>query len=451
MRFVISIITCLSLTSVQVFSLDDPKRGTSSVDDGILDLIKEGDKYHKLSEERLESTRGKVRQPPSQNPIELKDIKGLSEEISTEEIKGSIKIGAAEEPSSSLNLKKSLDGLDSGHDFDIRCQKDSLLLFEGKDSRLRSSGFPSVRVLEAVELGLKWLQSKQKNDGSWGRGLNDTCLALLPFLAQCELSSSSKFGDTFKRGIDFVKKRKTEKKFEYYTTGEFYKHDGDLSDLVTHALRTTVLAEYYVMTKKPTLVEGLEQSADGIINTRGFDRQWGSDYLAHLNIQALYALTFTQIRKKEVVDCMLDYSKVLKKNLNSNRYSAKLAGDLLSLQLCQRGDSSVVNKGLELLGQKNQFDKAQPAVRYFEASAFYQSTIMTSFYWREWNNRRYVRDIIDSQLLEGCWTEKTPENSKYSDLETTVFTLLILQNPYRYRPTKPLPDEQKGFWEKIFD
>jgi hypothetical protein len=449
MRFVISIITCLSLTTVLVFSLDDQKRGTSSVDDGIIDLIKEDNKYYKLSEERLQSTRGEVRQSPRQTPLKLKDIKGLSEEISSEEIKGSIKIGAEEKPSSSLNLKKSLDGLHPDHDFDTRCQKDGL--FQGKDSRLRSTGFPSDGVLEAVELGLKWFQSEQKSDGSWGRGLNDTCLALLPFLAQCELSSSAKFGDTFKRGIDFVRNRRTEKKFEYYTTGEFYKHDGDLSDLVTHALRTTVLAEYYVMTKKPTLVEGLEQSADGIINTRGFDRQWGSSYLAHLNIQALHALTFTQIRKKEVVDCMLDYSKVLKKNLSSNRYSSKLAGDILSLQLCQRGDSSDVNKGLELLRQRNQFDKAPPAVRYFEASAFYQSTIMTSIYWREWNRLRFVRDIIDSQLLDGCWTEKSPENSKYSDLETTVFTLLILQNPYRYRPTKPLPDDQKGFWEKIFD
>ena len=449
MRFVISIITYLSLTSVQVFSLDDPKRGTNSIDDGILDLIKDDDKYNKLSEERLESTRSKVRQSPTQTPVKLKDIKSSWEKISSEELKDFVKIGAEEKPSPSLNLKESLGDLLLDHDFDIRCQKNGL--FKGKDNRLRQYGFPSDGVVEAVELGLKWLQSEQKNDGSWGSGLNDTCLALLPFLAQCELSSSSKFGDTFQRGIHFVRKRKTEKKFEYYTTGEFYKHVGDLSDLVTHALRTMVLAEYYAMTKKPTLVEGLEQSADGIINTRGFDKQWGSSYLAHINIQALHALTFTQIRKKVVVDCMLDYSKILKRNLNSNRYSSKLPGDILSLQLCQRGDSSVVNKGLELLLQKNQFISAQPPVRYFQASAFYQSTIMTGIYWRKWNNLRLVRDIIDSQLLDGCWTEKSPENSKYSDLETTVFTLLVLQTPYRHRPTKPLPDDQKGFWEKIFD
>lgn len=447
MRLKISVILVFSLSSAQLLFSNNKNVKVGSVDDEILELIGEGNYYNNQSEQILDRSRSTLRTAPKHLSPELKDINSLSGKIIAEGTRSSLQKDSKKiDESESSKLKKSLGTLHPNPGFSSRLDSG----FSGKANRLAGVGFPQGTI-DTIESGLKWLKSKQKNDGSWGRGLNDTCLALLPFLGHCEIENSTSFGETFKRGINFVKSHKTEKNFEYYTTGEFYKHAGSTGDLLTHALRTIVLAEYYVLTKKSALVEDLRASVDGIINTQGTGKQWVNSYLAHFNIQALHALTFTKIRNKEILECMTNYANALKKSIEPRRYSPQLAGDIFALQLCKRGHLSVVKEGLEIVTQKSTFDLNRPDICYFETNALYQSTAMGSVNWRKWKGGLKVKEIIGLQLLDGGWTVTDPSNAQYADLETSVFTLLVLQTPYRCLPTTPKPDKQKSFWGRILD
>ena len=85
--------------------------------------------------------------------------------------------------------------------------------------RLRSGGGRDMTE-DAIVKGLNWLKSVQDADGGWGKQDKDdkgekyggyaahrdamTGMALLAFLGHCELQDSPEFGETVKRGIDFL-------------------------------------------------------------------------------------------------------------------------------------------------------------------------------------------------------------------------------------------------------
>ncbi|MEL0098403.1 MAG: hypothetical protein VW907_02475, partial [Opitutae bacterium] len=85
--------------------------------------------------------------------------------------------------------------------------------------RLRSGGGKDMTE-DAIVKGLIWLKSVQDSDGGWGNQDKDdngektvgnpehrnamTAMALLAYLGHCELQDSPEFGETVKRGIDFL-------------------------------------------------------------------------------------------------------------------------------------------------------------------------------------------------------------------------------------------------------
>lgn len=118
---------------------------------------------------------------------------------------------------------------------------------------------------KAVTKALDWLHRNQIKDGdrsgTWETGAPTAMagLGLLTFLAHGETPSSTKYGETVKRSIDYlIRKQKDNGAFE---GGDGHEY--------THAIATYAAAEAYAMTKHPSLKyvmdKGIGRIVDGVI------------------------------------------------------------------------------------------------------------------------------------------------------------------------------------------
>jgi len=110
---------------------------------------------------------------------------------------------------------------------------------------------PPAAAEDAVMRGLRWLKLNQNPDGSWSANKPAmTGLALLCFLAHGELPGNSpEFGDTVRRGIEFL--------VVSYNGRSFHGADGNE---YAHPIAAYALCEAYGMTRNPAL-RGVAESA----------------------------------------------------------------------------------------------------------------------------------------------------------------------------------------------
>lgn len=127
--------------------------------------------------------------------------------------------------------------------------------------RLAQSG-ADLRVEQAVEKSLQWLQQNQNPDGSWGREHRAamTGLALLCFLGRCETNISDLYGSTVAKGLEFLVllSQANNGKLAEQPTGNHYPYE--------HGIATFALAEAYSMTKLDIIKSVLEPAVKIIID-----------------------------------------------------------------------------------------------------------------------------------------------------------------------------------------
>ena len=205
--------------------------------------------------------------------------------------------------------------------------------------RLRSGGGKDMTE-DAIVRGLNWLKSVQDSDGGWGKQDKDdkgqkyggyaehreamTAMALLAFLGHCELQDSPEFGDTVKRGIDYLTSYPPDKYGKYDASGKLvgFTSSGNKGSY-SHPIRTYALSEAYTMTKIPKLKEYARRAAKLVIDGQNPNGGWayafGKGVGAHVDlsvsgwcIQALKAFALTGISDPQVDDAMdkaIDYVK----------------------------------------------------------------------------------------------------------------------------------------------
>ena len=166
---------------------------------------------------------------------------------------------------------------------------DSLHTFPGRSgatkSRLIREGGGNDASERAVAMGLAWLASQQKSDGSWeydvgNKGLKDrkaaaTGMALLPFLAAGETHKPSKdkemkYQKTVAAGLNYLMKMCP-------LAGADIGHIkiGAESNMYDHAIATIPLCEAFGMTKDPVLKPYAQAAINFIQSNQGKNGSWG--------------------------------------------------------------------------------------------------------------------------------------------------------------------------------
>ena len=340
--------------------------------------------------------------------------------------------------------------------------------------RLRSGGGKDMTE-EAIVRGLNWLKSVQDSDGGWGKQDKDdkgekyggdeqhrdamTGMALLSFLGHCELQDSPDFGETVKRGIDFLTSTPADKLGNYDGSGKFLglKGGGNRGSYA-HPIRTYALCEAYTMTKIPKLKEYARRAAKVVIDGQNPNGGWaygfGQGVGAHVDlsvtgwcIQALKAFALTGITDPQVDEAMdkaIDYVKKSQDSAGRFKYKIEsgagknsLTGTgVLSLQIWKNAKSPEANKGLDYIVENRLFEdwaKVDVYEWYYHAQACFQSTgVGSSKYWREWN-KNFQQVVVKAQASDGHW----PHGAHFhgdTDLYRTTMAILMLEVYYRYAP-----------------
>ena len=330
----------------------------------------------------------------------------------------------------------------------------------------------------AIVKGLNWLKSVQDSDGGWGKQDKDdkgekyggytahrdamTGMALLAYLGHCELQDSPEFGDTVKRGIDFLTSTLPDKAGKYDESGKFLGlKDGGNKDAYAHPIRTYALSEAYTMTKIPKLKEYAARAIKLVIDGQNPNGGWaygfGQGIGAHVDlsvtgwcIQALKAFALTGISDPSVDEAMdkaIGYVKKCQDSAGRFKYtldktsgSNSLTGTgVLSLQIWKNAKEPEALKGLDYIIENRSpekievWDKVDVYEWYYHAQACFQSTgVNSTKYWRSWN-KNFQEIVVKAQASDGHW----PHGKHFhgdSDLYRTTMTILMLEVFYRYAP-----------------
>ena len=349
-----------------------------------------------------------------------------------------------------------------------------------RDKILQGSYSESAAQTEgAVVRALRWLKLKQQADGSWPRNKPAmTSLAILAFLAHNETPASPEFGDTVRRGIEFLLASQPS--------------SGQWRGNYEHAIATYALCEAYGMTFNPTVKAAAEQAVAHVIE--GQHPSGGWDYglkpgerddtsVMGWAAQALKAAAMADFYSDP--EALRRACKLAVRGFQKNAhpgggfgYTGPGRGGLssvgvLGMQFHGGGSAEEVRRTLELLGTwrpvwaGNRPDKRTdgaarpPAVSglppggspqyyfYYGTQALFQEGGEA---WKRWNaamwpayvNAQFIQEqaIADAQgkLQDVGWWENTDQHSDRPVMDTCLAALQLMVY-YRYLPTFKVPEQ----------
>jgi hypothetical protein len=326
-------------------------------------------------------------------------------------------------------------------------------------ARLKSGGGKTMTEAAIVK-GLKWLQTTQDPEGSWGGKDKDeegklkpsdknamTGMALLCYLGHCELQDSPDYGPTVQKAIKFITSTTPEPKI-------------DQRGSYSHPIRTYALCEAYTMTKIKRLEEFAKRATIHIIKGQNENGGWAYSYgkgpaahtdlsVAGWNIQALKAAAYTGIEISgldEAMDKAIKYVKECQDKTGRFAYQRGKTGKssltgtgILSLQIWKNAKSEEAKKGLEWIVQNEAIKKDWSSIDiygwYYHAQACFQATGVSggSKFWKAWN-KDFQNTVCSNQAEDGHWKHGSHFHGD-SEIYRTTMAILMLEVYYRYMPT----------------
>ena len=339
----------------------------------------------------------------------------------------------------------------------------------------------------AVLRALRYLKMQQRPDGAWGRNpVAMTSLVVLAYLAHGDTPGSPEFGETVKKGIEFLVAHQDAK-------GDFNPHDGHNYTL---PIATYAVAESYAVTKIPKLktatirsikrlIKG--QSPDGgySYNLSGDPKQSDSSYMGWC-VQALKSAKMAGLMDeipglhKCMDNCIKGFQKLYYERdgygmfgyRKSNHSFGGLTGvGALCLQFLGGANTRECRSALRTLNTWH-FDWKKPKA-YGHSFLYYNYYITQARFqeggasWKSWNAEFAPQLIQHQKIIQkndsgyvdptgqkraiGSWKSPTDEHDGGEAIMHTILCTLMLEVYYRYLPTFLVVPENNKADEAIGD
>jgi hypothetical protein len=295
---------------------------------------------------------------------------------------------------------------------------------------------------EAIDRGLQWLASQQKEDGSWegGRGANTgvASFAVLSFVSTGVVPERGPYGRTVAKGIDFV--------ISHAQLNGLISNPVDTGHgpMYEHAMSTTMLAEVWGMYHRPKLLDTLQNAVALILSSQNDQGGWRyqpqpSDAdisVTVMQVVALRAAKNAGLRvPKSTFDHATTYIKSCAKPNGGFLYQpgtgqenyARTGAGVCSLLTCGDYDSEEAINGIAFLQERkrNMGDEHYHYAMYYAAQAMYLAPDPEQ--WKQW--WPVVRDeMLSQQKKDGHW------DGEAGPIYGTGMAILALSVPYRYLP-----------------
>lgn len=344
----------------------------------------------------------------------------------------------------------------------------------------------SARTESAVEKALDFLSSSQNSNGSWGSkesfSTGDTAalssLALLAFFSHGENFQSEKYGDTIRKGCDFLLELANYPNIEYAGHG------------FGHAILAYALAEGYAVSGSMSLRNALEKRLKFILAHQNKFGSFAPDYnnmpqaplapgqledpryreivvgepACDLSLLGWHIQAMTAARNAGIQMEGLDKGLMLAAEALVKIHQAKKGGfsqginmkrfpdqrnlnpvGLLGLQLLNSGKSSPANRAERIIFEEKIPKWAQgggfPLYRwYYQTQAVFQAEKGRGRRWALWNENLKT-ELLKAQKEDGSWPLPGGDNSfklkNKEDLAVYSSSLcaLMMQVYYRYLPS----------------
>ena len=323
---------------------------------------------------------------------------------------------------------------------------------------------------DAVIRALRWLQSQQQTDGTWGSGGNHdafTGLALLCFLGHGETPDHGEFKVVVGNAINALISEGNRTECHFGSNKNTFNGN---PAVYQHAICTYALCEAYTMTKDPKIEPIVRQAVDYIVKGQRQDGGWAYSYntgpdvpkkppqsdtsVSGWQIQALKAAHLTGLSGmddlKEILNkAMTNMDRVFTPKNGSFGYRSPGdnhdltgVGVLAKLFWLGRADQEV-RAGLKHITSVDLNYKAPEFsfyAWYYNTQACFQAQGSA---W-DWWNKRFQIQLTSQQSADGSWppTANTKETGNFKSdpggdgpIYRTTLCCLMLEVFYRYLPT----------------
>ncbi len=301
---------------------------------------------------------------------------------------------------------------------------------------------PDLR--QAVEDGLAYLATQQRDDGSfggnrYGRHVGTAALAGLAFMADGHLPGRGEHGPVVERTLAFI--------LDAAGESGFIAADTSHGPMYGHGFATLFLGELYGQTGDPRVREALLKAVRLIVNTQNDEGGWRYHPIP---IDADISVTITQVHAlrsarnaglsvpSETIDRAVAYVKACQNpgdggfrymlNAGGSAFPRSAAG-VATLFYAGRYEGDELKRGLDYLERTANEAGFRTGGHYFYGQYYAAQAMYMAGgdYWRTWFPQARAA-LIDNQQPDGRWT------SSHGDTYATAMALLVLQMPNRLLP-----------------
>ncbi len=305
---------------------------------------------------------------------------------------------------------------------------------------------PEVRV--AVNNGLRYIASQQKDDGRFATGGSkntyETSIALMAFMLQGHIPGQGKYGEAMEKGLSFLISKGQEQ-------DGFLGSGNNNASMYEHGLAVLALSEAWGQSKNPKLRKVLREAVN--ITLRAQSKEGGWRYTpepkdADISMTAMHVVALNSAREAGIavpqasIDRAAEYVEGCQNEESGGfGYStgkrgkgnvARTAAGTLSLILSGKRDDHSVRRGITYLKDhddtkfSSEGDKIKSFhyAHYYAIQAMYQSGEEEFKAWYP----KILKTLLKMQEDDGSW------KSAHGGVYGTGMSILVVGVPYRYLP-----------------
>ncbi len=293
----------------------------------------------------------------------------------------------------------------------------------------------------AIDRGLRYLESCQNPDGSWGSSYKvaETATALMSFMVKGHFPGRGPYGAKLDPAVAFMITRSREK-------GGFL--GGVNMGMYEHGLGTLALSEVWGESDNDELREAVKKAVEVIKRSQAPNGGWRDAPQpndADLSVTVMQIMALASAKEAgchvpdEVMQKAVAYVRSCQHTLGGFCYQpgtppglARTAAGVMSLYMTDReGNAEAIRRGLDYIIKADSSKFQQTSwyyyFHYYAVQAMYQSGESN---YQSWYPK--IRDaLLSRQHADGSFG--SPESGA-SQAFTTSISLLILGVPYRYLP-----------------